>query len=378
VDSWYDLARNDTLFVALVLGVTWLLRRGGMRAAVLAGALTALAFLAKQTALLWLPAVGVGLLVLDWRRGLAFGIASAVCLGAAILSAHLLTDGWFTFYVFDMPRAHGILADRRLGFFTEDLLPLLPMVLLALGHVAGAWKRGAKREAAFWLCFGGGALLASYLSRLHAGGHSNVLMYALAGGAVLSGCALGTLCSRWARWSALLLAVLQFGLLAYDPGRFLPRAEHRRASEELVRFLRGQEGDVLVPFHGNLAALAGKPRTAHAQAMFDMLQMVLSDFDAGRRLEELPGAGNPFGLTGRRREAMLAMVASFREALTSGRVGTVVLEQPHGHAFEADHTFGPWLQGFRRLPESPVEEPLALNPRVGMPTHSPYVWQRAR
>src|SRR5262245_28095096 len=72
LQSWYALARNDTLLLLCLLGAGYLLHSHGRRAAVGAAACATAAFLAKQTALLWLPALAVGALLLDWRKGLVF------------------------------------------------------------------------------------------------------------------------------------------------------------------------------------------------------------------------------------------------------------------------------------------------------------------
>lgn len=365
--TWYDLARNDTLMLALVLATAMLLRfSAGWRGALLAAAAATLAFLGKQTALMWLPAIAVGAMLLDWRRGLVFAAAAAAGIAGAVLALDVASDGWFTFYVFEMPSGHGVQADRKLGFFTEDLVPLVPMVAGALWCCAVRWRDGRRGEALFLAAFSGGALLTSYLSRLHQGGYDNVLLYGFA-----AGCALLPMLLLGNRRVAMVLATLQFALLTVDVrslwqprpvllaagARWLPSAAHRENSEAMLTFLRSRPKEVWLPFHGHLATLAGKPRTAHAQAMFDLIQ-VLQD-------PERTAALSP-----ERQRAMLAFHARVTEDLVQGRFAAVVLDRPYGNVFEGVFTAG--LAGYTRR-DAPVPDGPALQPVVGMVTHSPYV-----
>lgn len=365
--TWYDLARNDMLMLSLLLGAAVLMRFGqGWRAAVLAAVAATLAFWSKQTAILWLPALLVGCLLQDWRQGLRCGCCLAAVFGSALLGSHLATDGWFTFFVFEMPSAHGVQGDRKLGFFTEDLVPMLPMVAGGFHACWLRWRQGQRGPAWFLAAFAGGGLLTSYSSRLHVGGYDNVLLYAFA-----AGCVLLPLCCAVGRPGLWLLVLLQFLLLTFDVRSLwlprpvllaagpaaIPAAAHRTASMELLAFLRAQDGDVWVPFHGHLAALAGKPRTAHAQAMHDLLQMA--------RDPERTATLSP-----RARTAVVGFHERCTADLLRGRFGAVVLDQPLGPVFE--DIFASGLARYRRRDGVLLEDGRALQPVVGMETHTPY------
>jgi hypothetical protein len=377
LQSWYDLARNDTLFVACLLAAAWLLRFAGRRAAWVAALCGLLAFLGKQTALMWLPALTVMAAFLDWRKAVLFAAASVAAIGGTVLAMHLASDGWSTFFVFEMPRGHAIQPDRKLGFFTEDLVPLLPMTIGAGWLIVERWRRAGGPQALALAAFAGGGLLTSYLSRLHAGGFDNTLMYVFAAGCPLLPALAGVLTTPRARCAALLLLAAQFATLAvdvriwspdrpallYDPRRFVPSPAQAVASAELVEFLRRQPGDVLVPFHGLLPHLAGKPAGAHAQALVDLLQRFQRDADNG-------------GGSNRSMAALAALRDNCQQAMTSQRYSAIVLEEPHGKLFET--WFAPWLTGYRRRPGAPFEHAADLRPLVGMITHSPYVLEPVR
>lgn len=379
VRSWYDLARNDTTFLCFVLWTALLLYRGGWRAAALAGVTATLAFLGKQTALLWLPAFGVGALLLDWRKGLVFGGSAALGIGTTVLCYHFATDHWFTFFVFEMPRGHGIQPDRKLGFFTEDLVPMLPMLVGTIWLLLAQWRAGARREAGFCAAFAGGGLLTSYLSRLHNGGYENVVMYGFAAGCALLPCLPAVLPAGRQRLLALALVLLQFACLVvdprslyqpgrptllYDPSALLPTAAHRQASTELVEFLRRQPGDVLVPFHGRVAGLAGKPAGLHAQALNDLMQRFAAD--------QNNHTGSPMSA-----RAFEALRHDLLRDLQARRWSVIVLDGERGRLFE--QVLEAACPGaYRRRPGSPITDPTALRPTVGMDTDAPYVLEPVR
>ncbi|MCK5943160.1 MAG: glycosyltransferase family 39 protein, partial [Planctomycetes bacterium] len=215
---WYDLARNDSLFVFLTLATTYYLRHGASRRWLWAGLLATLALLAKQSALMWLPAVGVGCLWWDWRVAWKFGVTCVAAMTVAVATMHLGTDGWSTFWLFEMPNHHGWVGDRKLGFWTEDLVPMYPLLALGLfGFVSHVREHAG--AALYLAAFECGGLATSYLSRMHVGGFDNVMMYGFAAACVLGGVAAGRLSAddpAWRRWLGPALLLVQFGWLGHE------------------------------------------------------------------------------------------------------------------------------------------------------------------
>lgn len=379
VRSWYDLARNDTTFLCFVLWTALLLRRGGWKAAALAGVTATLAFLGKQTALMWLPALGVGALLFDWRRALVYAASATLCVGTTLLCYHFATDGWFTFFVFEMPTGHGIQGTRELGFFTEDMAPMLPMVVGAVWLLRTLWRSSRRREMWFVASFGGGGVMTSYLSRLHAGGYDNVVMYGFAAGALLLALLPAVLTTTRGRLVAMSLLLLQFAFLVldpralyqsdrpallYDPTALLPKAAHRAASEQLVEFLRQQPDDVLVPFHGQIATLAGKHAGLHAQALYDLWQLYRYHLE---HKSSSPMSARAFG----------SLVDSFKHDLTTRRWSAIVLDSLRGSALE-NLVLTPLGNGAYRRARSPLEQLTGLQALIGMETGAAYVLEPVR
>ncbi|MCY2955726.1 MAG: glycosyltransferase family 39 protein [Planctomycetota bacterium] len=389
--SWYDLARNDTLFLLGMLATGWLLRFGGRREAMLAGVTAAFAFLSKQSALLWLPALGVGLLAVDWRRALVFAASCGLVIGGTALALHIATDGWFTFYVFEMPQYHGWQGEYKLKFFTSDLVPIAPLMALSITACAQRWRlhRGQALQLAALF---GGALLTSYLSRLHVGGFDNVMMPVLAIGCMLAPIAAANARSASIRIALLLVLCAQFALLTLDvraalePDRavlmgfgpqFLPTTENQRANEELVAAVAQLDGPVFMPFHGNLAALAGKPRMAHAQAIHDLLSALPRSANGTLDILAIADPARLATLSPHARTALTSFYGSVHEALSQKKFAAVVLDQPLGPVFES--LFAAALTGnYERQGGELLSKPTASQPAVGMVTHSPYFLLRKK
>jgi len=385
---WYDLARNDGLFVLAMLGSGYLLRHGGTRRWLWAAALATLAFLAKQSALMWLPALAVGAMCLDWRCALRFLAAAAAGIGGAVLCLHLASDGWSTFYLFEMPGQHGWNGDRRLGFWTQDVVPMLPLLALGLRGFLLRWQQGRRGEALFLAAFGSGGLLTSWLSRLHVGGFDNVMMYGFAAACVLAPIAV-VQSPRALRSTGALLLLVQFVWLGgkawqREPSvTLLPSAAHRHAHEELAAFVAAQPGPVWIPAHGGITRRAGKGTGAHGQAIFDLLQALPKDDNGMLDLMALIERQRLAHLPPRVRTAITGLIDRTNDALRAHHFAAIVVDEVGGVGnfpavfYEgivgADGRLGTADDSYMRREGTLLRDPAALRPLLGYEVHSPYV-----
>ncbi|MBX3464355.1 MAG: hypothetical protein KF830_14395 [Planctomycetes bacterium] len=387
---WYDLARNDGLFLLAMLGTGYQLRHGGHRRWAWAAVLATLAFLAKQSALMWLPAIGLGALLRDWRQALRFGAATGAGLGGAVLALHLASDGWSTFFLFEMPRHHGWNGERVVAFWTEDLRPIWPLLALGLVGFAVAVRTAARGEALLLAAFGTGGLVTSWLSRLHTGGFDNVMLYGFAAACVL-GPAAAAADRRWVRWLVPTLLLAQFAWLAEAawaraPRRtLLPSAAHARAHDQLAAFVAAQSGPVWIPAHGGITRRLGKGTGAHGQAIFDLLQALPKDAAGMLDLAALHEPARLAHLPPRVRQAITAFAARTEAALRARHFAAIVVDEVGAHAFAplfapalvgADGVFGTDDDPYLRQPRSLLDEPTAIRPLLGYDVHTPHAWLR--
>jgi hypothetical protein len=206
---------------------------------------------------------------------------TALLIGASTLWLDHLNGGWYSYYVFEMPRGHGLMKAALLPFWTRDLLTPLPVAVasVALYLVYLAWCK--PRDLAYH-ALAVGMVGAAWASRLRWGGYSNVLIPAHAVIAILFGMALHRvleLCSaedlrHGPALQSLVYAacLIQLGRMIYDPFHRIPMREDREAGARVVAEISSLRGDVFVPSAGYLARLAGKPPSAHSAALYDVLR----------------------------------------------------------------------------------------------------------
>lgn len=134
---WLDLARPDTLTVALVLWALVLLRHGrdAPRRVLAAGLLMALAFWTKQTAASFVVASGLGALLVAPRRLWIYAGTIALVDGGGMLLGNALTDGWLWTYTYELHQTHAFNRERfttkTWGMFVHAW-PLVMLVVLGL------------------------------------------------------------------------------------------------------------------------------------------------------------------------------------------------------------------------------------------------------
>ena len=282
--AWFDIGRVDSLAMFLLLLGTYVLRfyRPPLAYAT-AGLILSLSFLTKQSAL----AIIIPLVlycVLQNRRQSPFYIATiAIALGVSTLILDRLHDGWYSYYIFELPWQHDLLEGKYLNFWQADLLKLLPIaVTMAIFYPVCQFSGASKDRAVFYTLFAAGMLGGSWFSRLHSGGWDNVLIPGYAAIAILFGLSFHSLRQIFQPEPAdkrpmmeafiIVAAIIQLGTLIYNPIAQVPTQKDLEAGNKLVNMLSQIEGDVLVMYHGFLPQLAGKDSHAHWAAVVDVLR----------------------------------------------------------------------------------------------------------
>lgn len=298
--SWLDIARVDSLFMLFLLSGIYLLRSKPSNAnLVLAGILTSLSFLTKQSALF--VAIPLSIYCLLCLPKLARWVYPGTFLfltGSTTLLFQWISGGWYYYYIFDLPSQHSFIWEMMYTFWTEDILSHLS-VALAVSLLFLAYKVYQKRydDFAFFFLLFVGMVGSSWLSRLHSGGYNNVLLPAYAVLALYFSLGvhilLPSICSKSSddktrrihsgsyfglresvlyQYFTIILCILFFASLFYNPLDDVPGKADVDAGDAFVRSLKDIEGEVLVLSHGFLPSLAGKKTHAHAMAMFDVLR----------------------------------------------------------------------------------------------------------
>ena len=345
--GWLDLARVDALFVALFLAGAYVLQRSrGGQGYALAGALLALSFLTKQSALLLTLPLAAYAVYADRRRGWLLGAS----FGAVALAASALFDwtsqGWYGYYVFNGAASQPVVLS--MGELFWRMLPgrLAPALMAGLGFIVLEWR--ARRPVALWLALLAGTMGTALWVLLHLGAAENNVLPAFAVLAVVAGRGVERLArlaaslpgSRRAAALALIfgLVVWQLWRLAYNPLNYVPADSNRLAGQALVQRLAQVNGEVLVPQHGLVAWLAGKPGYAHLAAIDDVIDT--GGPPAAQLLNDIRAA-----LCARRFALVVVDSADFGQRFPELEQNYVVAENlPLGDAFYT-------VKGRRTLPE---------------------------
>lgn len=274
--AWFDVGRVDALYVFFALAAIALVRRGkSWPSAVAAGLALFASIWSKQTALALVPALCLAALDRP-ARGIVLGLTVTTALGAAFAWMHEVSNGWFTYYAWQLPRKHYEYGCAPHFWLHDVWLPLRGACVLAALAIPGLLLR--RRWSAIAYALIAGALLGSaWISRAHCGGYDNVLMPGYLALCLLAGLTLGKAPRvprvGWllglAAWGAL---CWQLAGLRYDMVAQVPTSRDRAAGDDLVLRISETPGSVWVFSHNRYGPSAGKARLAHWMAMCDVLR----------------------------------------------------------------------------------------------------------
>ncbi len=275
---WYDLARVDTLFMALVFGALYVgkYHAGRWQSVLLVVVLMVAAYFTKQTALLFVPLAFPLLASHKRSHGLAFLLGTVLIVTVLTLVIDQATDGWYTYYVRDVVASEPVNWARIQGGFWSKAAGDVPFLLAGLVLMA-VWDLSGRsvREVAgaCWYLATAAGLVSGVLSYSWQGGFDNNFLPFYLFGIIPASGALAWAWNRGgARWSfvASWALLAQFFMLAYNPVAQVPTDEEVADGERLISLLAGSAGPVLIPEHPWYAVLAGKEPSYHSMALEDL------------------------------------------------------------------------------------------------------------
>jgi hypothetical protein len=277
--AWFDVARADSLHLALLLAGAWVARTdpSRWRMPLLAGTLFAFAFLTKQSVIVAAGPLMLWLLLTDRPRGLVLALTFAALSAGFVYALDAESGGWFGYYAYVVPRFHSTDLKLLWTFPAQDL-GLRFGGVIAIGVLALLGTKFAKRAAfGFHASLALGFLGLGWSLRLYPGGYDNVLVPAHAALAMFGAFAFAALTGPGARWAtfgevAAALMVMQLALLRWDPQAQIPTTADRAAGDQLVADLRALPGRVYVSSHTYLLERAGRPTHAHVMPLMDVIR----------------------------------------------------------------------------------------------------------
>jgi len=277
----------------------------------LAGLLVGLAVLTKQSA----APVGVVLLVLvgllrpHQLAPFAVALGGSVALAVGLLVAQ--SGDWPLFYLWELPRRH-VIDPQLLPRFWSDVLDrfTLPIVIGPF-YLFGRVLAGDQRRAVFYGCVVLGLVGSAWAADATIGGGRNVELDAYTAFALLFGLGLHEVLDRLAsaavsvrqvRAYVLAVALVQFGILLYNPRLVVPYRSDAWDGDRLRETLAARPGPI---FAGSYQGYVGPDATA-------------PDLGAVQELE-----GNFAGSSTRISDAW---DQQFAQALIARRFGAVIVD----------------------------------------------------
>ncbi|PID38888.1 MAG: hypothetical protein CSA65_01440 [Proteobacteria bacterium] len=291
--AWYDLVRNDSLYLGLVSSALYLLRYHHDRwwKVGLAGLLLGLGFLTKQTTSVFILFSGAAMLLLAWRRLLLLVPVVGAVAGGTVLLLDKVTKGWLWRYIFELHQGHDLYWERVWPQTEIKLLSLSP----AVGAICGLWfvvtlvrwvvsRRlpvGGDRRRLYWFVLVIVGVAVSAIGFATQWAVENAYIPGFYFASIFAGVAGYDLSRRATLWRGPIVggvvALVLGGALAaqlatqlYSPRPHLPRAGWRAAGDKLVGRLRRADGPVLMPYHPFYPYKAGKRPSYHQMGINDV------------------------------------------------------------------------------------------------------------
>ena len=281
--GFFDLVRPDSLLLALEALALWLILRGSTwKSAAVAGLVIAAAFFTKQTASIMGVGLGVGLLMVNWRRALVYGGVAVAALAAGIGLLVKTSGGWFWTYIFKLHQSHGYRWGVVLGVVVPDTLKhLWPVfaVLIVATVVLACFRKLRRTDIILWLAaLAGEAAAAVGFATQWAFSNAYIpaVFFPVLAASVLSGRLLLHAFDR-RRWlSAVPTCAVLLGLAWQNQhiprptlAAVVPRPSDYVAAGRLLDRLASVPGDLFIPFHTYYGALVGKRTFVHRMGVRD-------------------------------------------------------------------------------------------------------------
>jgi hypothetical protein len=274
---WYEVARVDPLFVALIVGGLALANyaNDSNRGLILSGIVLALAAFTKQSGFIIAIGLTLYLFLKIGRRAWFFLIPFSGLTIIPMLILNSSTDGWFFYHVIRIGSADPIETSRLVNFVVKEIFGVMAGIslLALLAGIVSAQDSGWKvlrRQP--WLIGIGLAIVISGMGRMRVGGNLNNLMPAYAllclAPALLTQIYMQQSLSieptsymsriRYRDWLLSALIVIQFVLCRYSPPRYIPSRAMRESGDQLIQRIASFPGREFVMMHPYYTILAGK------------------------------------------------------------------------------------------------------------------------
>jgi hypothetical protein len=294
VGQWYDLVRNDELFLALgMAGLYVAATRPTARGAIASAVLLVASYFAKQTGQALLVVGLALLLLLNWRVAWIYAVGAAALLCALLLVLNATSHGWFWNWCFRAHAHHDFDLKRVFYYAPTALFGQAPAVWIGglVALILAVAGRALDRRRLVWVVVGAAGLALACIGFGTQWAWTNAyipgVFFPLVTLAVLART------TPINRFLVPAILVVHLGMNFHDPRPFCPTPSDRAAGQALLDRIAAAPGDVFVPSHPWYPVAVGKRATLHRMGILDAPSS---------------GFGRPQGLDGALEEARFALV----------------------------------------------------------------------
>lgn len=276
---YYDVIRVDNLLMFIAgLGFYFAYISDKKPYVVISALFLSLSFLTKQTGLFYMAGVGFYYLVKK-DNFLLFCMSCVLFVVVPVIYLHYSTQGWFTFYTYDIIKTYSFMPGFVTGLFIPDLINKFPVLtILSVGYfICLARKGGGWRElfSLLNICIATG-IVASFLMRNKEGGVANSYIPMLFVEAILAGVIIGSpdlVKSTKIKVLVMGLLLAQFYLFKYNPQYYVPSQADLDTGRGVMKYIESQDDSLWVVDHAYYPVMTGHRPKVHNMALYDVWRM---------------------------------------------------------------------------------------------------------
>lgn len=299
-DGFYDLARVDSLYILVVLiAFSVVLEAKFKTGYFLFGVLVVVGFFIKQSFIIVFLPLHIYLLYRDWKLSWITIAVEAIGISVPLFLINRSSEGWFFYYIFELPKEHGYSFISAVNFWIGDTIrPLgimfafsLVFLLFARLDIDRIFNKSKSKSDSknkiitedswndWWVnaLFFAGAAGAAWITRSSNGGGANNCMPMYAVLAISFGLGVGYVLRTkrvtempWFYGFIMLVISIQFIGLIYNPFNFLPTKDEIRLNIEMDNRIKGADSPVLIPYRSHLSWELGQIPQIHIVNIFEL------------------------------------------------------------------------------------------------------------
>jgi hypothetical protein len=284
--AWFDIARVDSLFLFFLLWAAFIIYDLDLKKSIFAGILISCALFTKQTGIIAIAPFLMYVLINNWKNFFNLAFVTLLLTGGISLAWDIFSQGWFKYYIFDLPRNHigSINLGSGLIYKLHEIVKPTGLAIIMgtfflskMVRIPFSKKISEYNRLLFYFLISSGLLGISVVGMLNPGGYPNVLLPAYACIAILFGLGLSEAFkitqlnkAYFMNIVLLFLVMYQFYELKFPISSQIPTMQDRLAGNLMVTTIKNSKGEVFIPSSNYLAYFSGKNTYLNTMSLWEI------------------------------------------------------------------------------------------------------------